>query len=134
MWLVPPIVTNEQDCLGDCKSYIEFSDTKIPSIKVENCIGGVPTNLGDLNNNGTDEIGLLPEWFSSNWCAYYVWSYIRGKWVEAVPPFSTYTSQWEKGVIPIEVDKIKKGNVIIRYSDFINDDIVTFSKSVRILK
>ena len=27
-----------------------------------------------INNNGTDEIGLFPEWFSSNWCAYYVWT------------------------------------------------------------
>ena len=135
MWLVPPkIVTNEPDCLEDCKSYIKFSDTNIPSIKIENCIGGVPTNLGDLNNNGTDEIGLLPEWFTSNWCVYFVWTYIGGKWVEAVPPFATYTSQWEKGVIPIEVDKTKKGNVVIRYSDFVNDNIVTLSKSVRILK
>lgn len=135
MCLIPPkIVDAEKDCLGSCTSYIKFSDPKIPSIKVENCIGGVPTNLGDLNQNGTDEIGLLPEWFSSYWSAYFVWTYINGKWVQAVPPFSTHTNQWNKGVKPIEVDKNKAGNVIIRYSELSGEDIVNKSKSVKIKK
>jgi len=135
MWLIPPkIAANDQDCMGDCKSYIKFSDPNIPSIKVENCIGGIPTNLGDLNQNGTDEIGLLPEWFTSYWSAYYVWTYINGKWVQAVPPFSTHTNQWDKGVKPIEVDENKPGYVIIRYSDLSGEDIVTKTKSVKIKK
>ncbi len=135
MWLVPPkVAANELDCLGDCKSYIKFSDPNIPSIKVENCIGGIPTNLGDLNMNGTDEVGLLPEWFSSYWSAYHVWTYSDGKWVHAVPPFSTHTNQWDKGVKAIEVDKNKSGYVIIRYSEFSGEDIVTKSKSIKIQK
>jgi len=133
MWLIPPkITTIEQDCKGDCNSFIKFSDQNIPSIKVENCIGGMPTNLGDLNQNGTDEIGLLPEWFSSYWSAYYVWTYINGKWVQAVPPFTTHTNQWDAGVKPIEVDKNKPGYVIIRYSEFSGEEIVTKSKSLKI--
>ena len=135
MWLIPPkIAGNELDCIGACNSYIKFSDTNVPSIKVENCIGGMPTNLGDLNQNGTDEIGLLPEWFSSYWSAYHVWTYINNKWVQAVPPFSTHTNQWNKGVKPIEVDKNKAGNVIIRYSELSGVDIVTKSKSIKIQK
>jgi len=135
MWLIPPkIAANDQDCMGDCISYIKFSDPNIPSIKVENCIGGIPTNLGDLNQNGTDEVGLLPEWFSSYWCAYHVWTYINGKWVHAVSPFSTHTNQWDKGVKPIEVDKNKAGHVIIRYSEFSGEEIVTKTKSVKIKK
>ena len=135
MWLIPPkIATNDQDCMGDCKSYIKFSDPNIPSIKVENCIGGVPTNLGDLNQNGTAEVGLLPEWFSSYWSAYYVWTYINGKWIQAVSPFSTHTSQLDNGVKPIEVDKNKSGYVIIRYSELSGEDIVTKTKSVKIKK
>lgn len=135
MWLIPPkVAANEQDCMGECKSYIKFSDPKISSIKIENCIGGLPTNLGDLNKNGTDEVGLLPEWFSSYWSAYHVWTYINGKWVQAVSPFSTHTNQWDKGVKPIEVDKNKPGYVIIRYSELSGEDIVTKAKSVKIKK
>ena len=133
--MIPPkIVANNQNCIGDCKSYIKFSDPNIPSIKVENCIGGVPTNLGDLNQNGTDEVGLLPEWFTSYWSAYYVWTYINGKWVHAVPPLSTHTNQWDKGVKPIEVDKYNSGYVTIQYSVLSGEDIVTKTKSVKIQK
>ncbi len=135
MWLIPPkIADNDQECIGDCKSYLKFSDPNIPSIKVENCIGGTPTNLGDLNQNGTDEIGLLPEWFSSYWSAYHVWTFINGKWVQAVSPFSTHINQWDKGVKPIEIDKTKAGHVIIRYSELSGEEIVTKSKSVKIKK
>lgn len=54
MWLSPyKIVPNKNDCLSKFTRYINFSDPTIPPIKVENCIGGIPTNLGDLNKNGT---------------------------------------------------------------------------------
>jgi hypothetical protein len=37
------------------------------------------TNLLGGNNNATDKIGLLPEWFTGNWYVYFVWTYIGGK-------------------------------------------------------
>lgn len=137
MWIVAPkIADNETDCIGDCNSYIHFSNPKIPTIKIENCIGGTPDNLGDLNKNKTDEIGLSPDWFTSCWKAYYVWTLKNDKWIYAVEPFSTHCQQWEEGVKPIEIDPKHDGYVIIRYSEFINDnsDLVTSSKSVKIVK
>jgi hypothetical protein len=66
MWLVKPKMDDDgNSCIGDCISYIKFSDQNIPSIKVEDCIHGTPSNEGDLNKNGGDEIGLLPGWFQS---------------------------------------------------------------------
>ncbi|WP_201982862.1 hypothetical protein [Hymenobacter rubidus] len=35
------------------------------AIPMRNCIGGQPDNLGDLNDNGGDEVGLRPDWFAS---------------------------------------------------------------------
>lgn len=135
MWLqAPKLKKNEMDCVGECTSYIKFSDPTIPSIEVENCIGGDPSNLGDLNKNGTDEIGLLPRWFTSCWSAYHVWTFKNGAWINAVASFSTHCNQWDEGIKPIEVDLNKEGNVIIRYSEHTGDDIVTKSKSIKIAK
>lgn len=132
MWTVPPKITDEQDCIGECTTYIRFSDPNIPAIEIKNCIGGEPINHGDLNKNGTDEIGLLPDWFSSCWRDYYVWTFINGKWVLAVDPFPTHCTQWENDVIPIEIDPKKDGNVLIRYSELTEDDLIVKTKSVKI--
>ncbi len=114
----------------DC--YIKFSDPKIPPIKVDGCNGGKPENLGDLNKNGSDEIGLLPDWISSCWCSYYVWTLKNGKWLDAVEPISC--DQWLTGIPPIEIDKKREGYVIIRYSEYTDYGIITQTKFVKILK
>jgi len=135
MWLVKPKMDDDgNSCIGDCISYIKFSDQNIPSIKVEDCIHGTPSNEGDLNKNGGDEIGLLPGWFQSCWRGYLVWTFVNGKWVNAVETFSTHCNQWEEGVKPIEIDLNREGYVIIRYSEHTGNDIITKSKSVRIAK
>ena len=118
MWLeIPRLKEGQMDCIGECKTYIRFSNPSIPSIKIENCIGGELKNLGDLNDNSTDEIGLLPSWFTSCWHAYHVWTFKSNKMIYAVEPFSTHCDQWSENIVPIEKDIDIKGNVIIRYSD-----------------
>lgn len=135
MWIEKPQIKEEEaDCLGECICYIRFSTQDLPSIPVKNCIGGTLVNEGDLNNNGSDEIGFLPEWFTSCWHSYYVWTFKNGAWVYAVEPFSTHCSQWENGVVPIEVDKQKEGNVIIRYSVFDDDELTVKTQSLAIVK
>ena len=132
MWLQKPeILPNEEDCVSGCVSYIRFSDPSIPTIEVPNSIGGSPSNQGDLNGNGTDEIGLLPDWFSSCWREYFVWTLTNQSWRYLVEPFSTHCNQWDEGIRPIEIDPSRSGNVIIRYSEFNEDfEIVTQSKSI----
>lgn len=136
MWLDKPKITNNGiDCIGNCNSFIQFSDKAIPPILVKDCISGLPDNLGDLNKNGTDEIGLLPGWFSSCWRAYFVWTYLNGNWEFAVEPFMTYCNQWDDNVKPIEIDKNKVGYVIIRYTGLTEEpDFDVKLKSVKIKK
>jgi len=133
-WIVPPQLTaDKESCVnGDCTTYIHFSDPTIKPIKLSNCIGGIPTNLGDLNNDGKDEIGLLRDWFTSCWRAYEVYTIKQGIGRHAVAPFSTHCNQWDNHIKPIEKDRRKRGYVIIHYSDFENDEIVTKAKSVAI--
>ena len=132
VWLVPPKISEEgMDCVGDCISYLKFSNN-LPQIKVDNCISGGLNNLGDLNMDGKDEIGLLPGWFTSCWRLYHVYTYKTRSWRYAVPPFSTHCNQWEDGIKPIEIDRSTPGNVIIRYSENTENDIVLRTKSITV--
>lgn len=140
MWLIPPKIVNTageegmSECAdGDCTAYLIFSDKSIPSIKINNCIDGIPDNLGDLNKDGTDEVGLLPGWFTSCWMSYSVWTLKNAQWVYAVQPFRTHCNQWDQEIKPIEKDLNKDGHVIIRYSEFTEEEgIITKTKSVPI--
>ena len=130
VWLAAPEVTDEMECKGECTSYLRFSKATLPAIAQANCIGGQPGNLGDLNGNGGDEIGLLPEWFTSCWAEYYVYTYRAGKWEQLVKPFSTHCNQWEADVKPIEKDPTHPGHVLVRYTDFNDTTFAVLTKSV----
>jgi hypothetical protein len=131
-WVVPATDPECQDCKDNYTSYIKFSDIHFPSIKVKDCIGGTLTNLGDLNKNGTDEIGFLPWKYAGCWSAYNVYTLETNQWVFAVEPFPTHCDQWEDGANPIGIDSNKAGNVIISYSELVDSDIVVKTKSVPI--
>lgn len=133
MWIEKPKISDgDMNCEGDCNCYIVFSNSNLPKIKVEYCIGGDPINEGDLNNDGADEIGLLPTWFTSCWRDYSVWTYRSGRWKEAVESISTHCNQWELGIHPIEKDKNNPDFVIIHYSEMTEDDIVVNTKKVKV--
>jgi ketosteroid isomerase-like protein len=136
MWLVPPRFGPEEsmECIGDCDCEIRFSDPKIPTLKMSNCIGGTPVNETDLNGDGADEIGLLPWWWTSCWRGYFVSSFRNGSWINAVDPISTHCMLWEEGVDVIAVDPDKPGNVIVHYSEFDDDGIYTKSGSMAVRK
>lgn len=129
-WLVPPKVTGELACQGGCTSYLRFSKAQLPAIAKENCIGGTLTNLGDLNGDGGDDIGLLPEWFVGCWVDYFAYTYRAGQWRPLVKPFATHCNQWEDAQKPIRKDPGRKGFVLIRYSESVDTAIVVKTKSV----
>ena len=130
VWLVPPEVTEDMECKGGCTSFLKFSKTMLPAIEQENCIGGTPDNLGDLNEDGGDEIGLLPQRFMGCWVGYYVYTYRAGQWRPLVEPISTYCNEWENGLKPIEKDPSRKGYVLIRYTDSADTTFTLQTKSV----
>lgn len=123
-----------QDCVGKCDCYLKFSNNNIPSIKLENCIGGKPVSLGDLNNDGTDEIGILPQWWSSCWMSYKVYTLKNGEWKYLVDPIRTHCNSWTENFKIIEKDPNINGNVIIRYNDFNDPDnpFIPKTKSIKV--
>ena len=122
-----------QDCVGKCVCYLKFSNNNIPSIIIENCIGGKPVSLGDLNNDGTDEIGILPQWWSSCWMSYKVYTFKNGNWKYLVEPIKTHCNSWTENFKIIEKDPKIDGNVIIRYTEMSEDmDFITKTKSIKV--
>lgn len=71
-WIIGPNLPNPENyddwdeeydhrsdyCIGGCNSVVYFTDKQIVPITVFKTYGGMLVNLGDLNNNGTEEIGI----------------------------------------------------------------------------
>ncbi len=129
----PIDTTQEMTCLDEsCTSVIRFSNKAIPELRISNCLNAVVDILGDLNNDGKDEIGINPQWWTSCWSGYHVYTLKKGKWIDAIPAISTHCNQWEDGVKPVQKDPKRPGYVFIHYSMMIDDDIVTKTKSIPI--
>ncbi|MCJ8209490.1 hypothetical protein MUY27_07200 [Mucilaginibacter sp. RS28] len=115
----PKINADGLSCNGPCVIKIVFSGNNVQPITQVNSIGAVMlTNLGDLNNDGKDEIGYLPDWFTSCWRMYHVFTYNQNTWKELVTGFPTYCTQVEQKE-PKFVEKVpgKPAYLRIYYSD-----------------
>ncbi|TCV20302.1 hypothetical protein EDC17_10028 [Sphingobacterium alimentarium] len=130
VWAVSPILRDdEMSCFGECIVQIYFSDPNLSILKIH----GINTsleNLGDLNNDGRDELGFQPAWFTSCWRKYYVKTWKNNKWEDLIEPIPTHCNQWEAGYFPIEKDLEKNNHVIVTYSFHSGNDIKTLKKSI----
>lgn len=120
------------ECDGKCDTTIYFSDKNIKPFIISPANGGTLYNLGDLNNDGKDDIGFYPNWCTSCWHPFYVYTFGKTGWKPLVPSISTHCSQWEEDKFPIKKDPKKKGYVIITTSKWEDDDIRISSKSVKV--
>ena len=105
---------------NDCASTIHFEDETIAPAHVVNSLNLDLTNLGDLDGDGNDELGAIPEWWSSVWQAYHVLTYKKGGWYEMfMPPLDVNTEYLrEHPYIPVERIPEKPGFVRARMLDF----------------
>ena len=127
--------TNDEtyDCEGGCNCRIVFSDPKIPAITIGNCIGGKPDILGDLDGNGTTEIGIVPEWWTSCWMSYHIYTFVNGQWTYFVDPITVHCNLFEEHEGPIiEKAESTEGYYKVYYSVFTDDQgIETRTKLVK---
>ncbi|MGK6341536.1 hypothetical protein ACMGDK_04815 [Chryseobacterium sp. DT-3] len=111
------------ECDGKCETTIYFSDKKIKTFIISPAKNGELYNLGDLNEDGKEEIGFYPGWCTSCWHVFHVYTLTKTGWETLVPSISTHCSQWEEEKFPIRKDPKKKGYVIITSSIWKDDDI-----------
>lgn len=120
------------ECDGKCESVIYFSDKKLKSFTISPAKSGTLYTLKDLNSDGKDDIGFYPDWCTSCWHPFYVYTFSKEGWKPLLEPISTHCSQWESDTFPIVKDPTKKGFVIVTKSEFVNDDIQLVTKRIRI--
>jgi hypothetical protein len=124
---------SKAECDGGCVTTLKFSDGRVPSIAIKDCISGELTNLGDLNGDGLDELGFLPDRFAGCRQDYRVFTYKNKKWEDAVAPFPANYDEFEAaGVKPVVKDPTKPGYVLVTFSVVEANRIVLKTKSIKI--
>jgi len=120
--LEPKKIDDDMECEGECNCLIMFSDSNISPIDVETCIGGKPKIYGDLDGNGTCEIGIWPWWWTSCWHTFYIYTLENGEWKDFVEPFPVHCNLLEEleesGKPIIEPVPGNKGMFKIQFSYF----------------
>lgn len=93
-----------------------FSDKSIKPLNIKYIkYDWVLKNEGDLNDDGKDEIGILPGWGTSSCRNYKVYTYKKNRWKTICNIGSTWNMR-AKGIVVIEKYKEKKGYALIRES------------------
>ena len=82
----------EDDCSVDndtvVKYYMASTNPKLGKVELWGYYGLAPklVNEGDLDGNGTCEVGYLPVWRLSQWRVYHLFTYHNGKWTYLINP------------------------------------------------
>lgn len=119
------------DCSGKCITTVYFSDKNLKPFTIKNAKNGDLYNLKDLNDDGKDELGFYPNWCTSCWQSFYVYTIKKDGFKYLVDPIVTHCIQWnDDNKLPIE--KGKKGYVKITTSVSKNNDIKTVSKLIKL--
>ena len=96
-------------------------------------MSGVPRNLGDLNGDGKDEIGIQPGWVTSSWQVYRIFTLKRTGWIDAVPSFSVWLGDEDTNFdTNPPVKKLGNGKVRITTYEWQGDDVKKKYKTVKV--
>lgn len=93
------------------------SNLNIPVLKLENTVCPSLVNEGDLDGNGTTEVGILDTWNTSSCRLYRIYTLQNNKWCYLVPPLETSESVRASGFELAEPTGIKN-RIRLRYADF----------------
>ena len=76
------------DCDTIVKYYMASSNPNLGKVELLGYYGLAPklVNEGDLDGNGTCEVGYLPVWRLSQWRIYHLFTYHNGKWANLIDP------------------------------------------------
>ena len=106
--------------------YLSSNNKNIPKIELYGCDAAPPklVNEGDLDGNGTCEVGYIHTWTMSQWRYYRIFSLVKNEWRYLVEGDYLDTPEWfrHSGVEVAEPGK-KKGTILIHHYYEGYDDI-----------
>ena len=106
--------------------YLSSNNKSIPKIELYGCDAASPklVNEGDLDGNGTCEVGYIHTWTMSQWRYYRIFTLVKNEWRYLVEGDYLDTPEWfrHSGVEVAEPGK-KKGTVLIHHYYEGYDDI-----------
>ncbi len=135
VYFIPPKDADRWDELSDLSvlnGVLKFTDPSIPDIFLKFCVTGVPNNLGDLNGDGKDEIGIQPGWVTSSWGEYRVFTLKSSGWIDAISPIAVYLDDDLDFDTTPPIKKLGKGKVRITNFQWGNGGVQKNYKVVRI--
>ncbi len=90
-------------------------------------------NIGDVDDDGTDEIQLITSGMNSTWLSVGLLAYVDGKWKHCIAPFMINNSAYSMKQF---IEKLGQGKVKIYYHDMSETDDFEhpLSKTVRVVK
>jgi hypothetical protein len=106
---------------NECKGLLSFSDDEVKPLDLGNCCGGTFKNEGDLDGNGTDEIGVMCSKAVSGCRYYYVFTYGGNDWKLLIPPIESSLSMREAGIVLVEKDNKNEGHIVVRNMLYFNN-------------
>lgn len=138
--LVGCFMGNREDtliCKGidSCTVEIRSVSNRIRPLQIDNVWGIFVVQEGDLDGDGTDEIGIRTEGFMGNWRDYNVYTYRKGSWNLLIPPVIVYATDFyetlSQGEGVVKPSK-KKGYVDVCFSSWRNDDICLVDTVIKV--
>ncbi len=85
IFVTNPMYVGEEDvlehgCINNlCDATIRFS-CKLPDIPLKNAIGATIESMGDIDNDGFDELIIVHQWFVGCWGKMYFYTYKNTRW------------------------------------------------------
>ncbi|WP_444671049.1 hypothetical protein [Flavobacterium columnare] len=77
----PKIIDEDGSCLGQCNIIFEFSNEKIPSLKIQSSGSAIIESCADINNDNIDEILIIKKGLNGTWYGANIYSLKENKWV-----------------------------------------------------
>lgn len=122
------------ECVDSASWRLYSPSGKLAALDIKYARGLYIVDEGDLDGNGTDEIGIRREQEMGNWQDYNVFTYHNGKWCYLMPSTTLYHSHFYEdlnyGQDAVKSTK-KKGYVQVYYSLF-DDDIILSDTIIKI--
>ena len=114
----PKYNVQNDDMVQIYKYYLSSNNNSIPKIELYGCDAAPPKLVkeGDLDRNGTCEVGYIHTWTMSQWRYYRIFTLVKNEWRYLVEGDYLDTPEWfrHSGVEVAESGK-KKGTVLIHH-------------------